>query len=164
MPNTSLSSHLEASLIADRLNHFSAVKAQELKSFVSYKKRDWCQSLGPLILYETKLLIHWNNTVSFCKIYLSYLSFYFSEFEIIGKISPLNLIAYNFAIKTAHQSALQTEEWLKMRDKCLAICKTNWSTKLESPCFALPTSPSFACCIHTTPKMHFSFPHFSHIM
>lgn len=42
--------------------------------------------------------------------YLSYLLFYFSEVEIIGKISPLNLIAYNFAIKTAHQSALQTEE------------------------------------------------------
>lgn len=47
---------------------------------------------------------------SFYKIYLSYLPFYFSEVKIIGKISPLNLIAYNFAIKTAHQSALQTEE------------------------------------------------------
>lgn len=42
--------------------------------------------------------------------YLSDLRFYFSEVEIIGKISLLNLIAYNFAIKTAHQSALQTEE------------------------------------------------------
>lgn len=59
---------------------------------------------------------------------LTCLSFYFSEAEIIGKIRTLNLIAYNFAIMAANWSVLQTEEWLKMRDKCLAIRKTKLET------------------------------------
>lgn len=45
-----------------------------------------------------------------------------------------------------------------MRDKCLAICKTNLSSKLESPCFALPGSPSFTFCVYTTPQMHIFLP------
>lgn len=109
--------------------------------------------------FETILL-----TILFHFIKCIYFLSYFSEVEIIEKISFRNVIAYNFAIKTAHQSALQTEEWLKMRDKCLAICKTILSSKLESPCFALPDLLHLHLVYIPPPKCIFSLPHLSNIM
>lgn len=105
------------------------------------------------------------ETILFHFIKCIYFLSYFSEVEITEKISPPNVIAYNFAIKTAYQSALQTEEWLKMRNKCLAICKTILSIKLKSPCFALPDllhlHPVYT---HPPKKCIFSLSHLCNIM